>query len=83
MTSVHYRIVQHDGGWAYQVGDVFSESFATHTAALEAAKSAASRQLQPGQTTGIQYQDESGQWHEEVARGTDRPVTDVEDTPSA
>ncbi len=26
MTKVTYKIVQHDGGWAYRVDDVFSET---------------------------------------------------------
>ena len=30
MSKIHYKIVQHDGGWAYKLGDVFSEPFATH-----------------------------------------------------
>ena len=27
MTKIVYRIVEHDGGWAYQVDGVFSETF--------------------------------------------------------
>ena len=27
MSEVTYRIVEHDGGFAYKVGDVFSETF--------------------------------------------------------
>ena len=27
MTKVSYKIVEHDGGWAYKVGDMFSETF--------------------------------------------------------
>jgi hypothetical protein len=27
MPNVTYEIVQHDGGWAYKVDGVFSESF--------------------------------------------------------
>jgi hypothetical protein len=27
MTKITYEIVEHDGGWAYKVGDVFSEPF--------------------------------------------------------
>ena len=37
MARVTYVIVEHDGGWAYKVGDVFSETFPTHDAALAAA----------------------------------------------
>ena len=37
MASITYRIVQHDGGWAYSVGDVFSETFGSHNEAQRAA----------------------------------------------
>ncbi|WP_420846854.1 hypothetical protein [Microvirga tunisiensis] len=30
MANVHYRIVEHEGGWACKAGDVFSERYATH-----------------------------------------------------
>lgn len=39
-----YRIVEHDGGWAYRLGDVYSETFPSEEAALEAARRAAARQ---------------------------------------
>jgi hypothetical protein len=38
MTDVTYEIVQHDGGWAYKVNGVFSESFPTHADALAAGR---------------------------------------------
>src|ERR1700738_3758685 len=44
MSHVTYKIVQHDGGWAYTVDGVFSEAFATPAAALAAAKRAARSQ---------------------------------------
>lgn len=47
MTHVTYRIVRHDEGWAYKAGDVFSEPFRTHAAALAAAKRAAQEQRVP------------------------------------
>lgn len=78
MTKIHYRVVQHDGGWAYKLGDVFSEPFRTRHAALAAAKHAAAEQHIPGDTTHIEYQDENGVWHEEIARGDDRPDADVQ-----
>ena len=37
MNKVTYEIVEHDGGWAYKVGDVFSETFATRELAHAAA----------------------------------------------
>jgi Uncharacterized protein conserved in bacteria (DUF2188) len=78
MASVTYEIVEHDGGWAYRVGDVYSETFPSHDEALAAARQAAVEQRVPGETTGISWEDENGRWHEEVARGDDRPITDVE-----
>jgi hypothetical protein len=77
MVSVHYSIVEHEGAWAYKVGDVFSESYATHDQAREAADRAAAEQRLPGTTEDIEYQDEAGDWHEEVSQGKDRPETDV------
>jgi hypothetical protein len=80
MSHVTYRIVQHDGGFAYKVGDVFSEPFRTHAAALAAAKRAAREQRTPGRTEVIEWEDEKGVWHTETAPGSDRPETDVKDS---
>ena len=80
MTHVTYRIVRHDDGWAYTVDGVFSEPFPTHDAALKAARRAAAEQRVPGHTEAIEYEDESGKWHTETARGSDRLDTSVEDT---
>jgi hypothetical protein len=77
MVKIHYKIVPHDGGWAYKLGDVFSEAFATKSAAMTAAKRVAAEQHIPGNTTHIEYQDENGVWHEEIALGDDRPDADV------
>lgn len=77
MERIVYRIVQHDGGWAYKVGDVISETFPTRDEALSAARSAAARQEIAGTTGPIEYEDSEGHWHEEVADGHDRPKTDV------
>ncbi|MEJ8574225.1 DUF2188 domain-containing protein [Microbaculum marinum] len=78
MAIVTYEIVEHDGGWAYRVDDVYSETYPSHDSALEAARRAAAEQRVPGETTGIAWEDKDGKWHEEVARGDDRPITDVE-----
>jgi hypothetical protein len=80
MTHVSYRIVQHDGGWAYKVGDVFSEPFPSHEAALAAARKAAREQRTPGRTEVIEWEDTNGRWHTETASGSDRPETDVLDS---
>lgn len=77
MTEIKYQVVEHDGGWAYKVGDVFSETFPSRQLALFAAEQAAQRQAQAGRTETISYQDAEGRWHEEIARGDDRPETAV------
>lgn len=79
MTEVTYTIVEHDGGWAYKVGDTFSETFPSHDAALKAAQRAAGEQRLPGETEGIAYEDKQAVWHQEVSPGDDRPVTRVQD----
>jgi Uncharacterized protein conserved in bacteria (DUF2188) len=79
MTDVKYEVVEHDGGWAYKVGDVFSETFPSHAAAHRAAERAAAEQRVPGESGMIEYEDASGKWHTERAAGSDRPQTDVAD----
>ena len=74
MSDVIYEIVQHDGGWAYKVDGVFSETFPTHTEAL-----AAAQQEIPGDTEDIEYEDDTGKWHTETISGRDRPHTVVKD----
>ena len=78
MAKIVYEVVQHDGGWAYKLGDTFFETFATHDLALKAAERAAGEQVIPGETTAISYEDEAARWHTETSSGDDRPETDVE-----
>ena len=79
MAHVTYRIVAHDGGFAYRVGDTISETYPTRERAHKAAESAASEQRAPGNTTAIQFETPDGSWVEENSRGSDRPQTDVKD----
>jgi hypothetical protein len=44
MSRITYTIVEHDGGWAYKLGDVYSETFRSHDAAYNAARDAAVEQ---------------------------------------
>src|SRR5258708_21352269 len=62
MAHVTYKIIEHDGGWTYTVNGVFSEAFATHAAALAAAKRAAAEQPVPGRTAEIPYQTAHRKW---------------------
>ena len=81
MSHITYKIVEHDGGWAYTVNGAFSESFPNHAAALAAAKRAAAEQRTPGRTEVIEYETPDGRWHTETAEGGDRPETEVDDSP--
>jgi len=78
MTKIVYKVVQHDGGWAYQLDGAYSETFKSHDAARAAALRAAREQQLPGADVGIVYEDANGKWHEEVSDGEDRPQADVE-----
>lgn len=73
MTDAVYRIVEHDGGWAYKLGDVFSETFPNRQTAEAAAERVVEEQRSPGEDEAISWEDERGIWHEEAARGADRP----------
>jgi hypothetical protein len=77
MARITYRIVEHDGGWAYRVDGVFSETFPSHNKARHAAERAAKSQHVPGDETEIFYEDKDGHWHTEHSSGDDRPDTEV------
>jgi len=77
MAKITYKIVEHDGGWAYKVGDVFSEPFPSRDEARRAAERAAREQLVPGDPAVISYEDRYGRWHDEQSAGSDRPETEV------
>ena len=79
MANAHYVVVEHDGGWAYKLGDVFSETFRTREDAHIAADIAAKEQQRRGEDTLIEYQDAEGRWRTESSKGDDRPSSDVED----
>ena len=78
MTTVNYVVVEHDGGWAYKVGETYSETFPTHDDALAWARLAAAGQHLAGTTTPISWEDKQGKWHDEIAKGDDRPDTEVQ-----
>ena len=81
-SEVTYEVVAHDGGWAYKVKDVYSETFATREEATEAATQAAAAHRRAGSDAFIEYQDRQGRWHEEIDPGDDRPDTRVATGPA-
>jgi len=78
MVQITYRIAEHDGGWAYRLGDTWSETFPDHDSARAAAVAAACEQRAPDENTLIEYADSSGEWITERADGHDRPEVEVE-----
>jgi Uncharacterized protein conserved in bacteria (DUF2188) len=48
MSKITYKVVKHDGGWAYEANGTYSEPFPTRDAARKAAKLAASEQAASG-----------------------------------
>ncbi|MGE7368108.1 DUF2188 domain-containing protein [Neorhizobium sp. NPDC001467] len=79
MTKVVYQIVEHDGGWAYRLDGVYSETFSTHQDALAAARIVAAEQQVGGEPEEISWQDSKGVWHTEYSDGGDRPEAEVVD----
>ena len=79
MSQVIYKVVRHDGGWAYEANGTFSEPFRSREDARDAARLAAEEQGVPGEATRILYEDEKGHWHDELDGGGDRPRTVVEE----
>ncbi|MCA0199501.1 MAG: DUF2188 domain-containing protein [Proteobacteria bacterium] len=78
--TVTYEVVEHDGGWAYRVKDVYSETFPSHGKARAAARNASQRQHLGGLSAAISYQDGESRWHTEMVGGNDRPETEVVDS---
>ena len=54
MAKLTYKIVEHDGGWAYMVGSTFSETFPTRQDYRRASEIASAEQQVAGTTDGIQ-----------------------------
>ena len=78
IANVTYKIVEHDGGWAYTVEGSFSETFPNHDAALHAARRAAAEQRVGDEDRAISYETPDGIWHTEQSSGGNRPTTEVE-----
>ncbi|MGF0538693.1 DUF2188 domain-containing protein [Agrobacterium sp. ES01] len=83
MTKVTYQIVQHDGGWAYRLDGVYSETFPSHDDALAAARIVSLEQQVGDEAVEISYQDANGRWHQEHSDGGDRPEVEIVDSPDS
>jgi Uncharacterized protein conserved in bacteria (DUF2188) len=78
MSKITYKVVKHDGGWAYEMNGTYSEKFPTREVARKAAKLAAIEQVMPGDTTAISFEDDNGHRHNEIADGHNPPKVKVE-----
>ena len=79
MAEVVYKVVEHDGGFAYTAGGTYSETFRTREQALTAARRAAAEQRVGDVDHMISYETADGEWLTERAQGGDRPDTRVEE----
>ena len=78
MAKITYHIVEHDGGWAYRVDGVFSETFPSPRRGPQPRSAPLRSSTCRAKPAAISWEDKNGKWHEELARGDDRPETDVE-----
>jgi hypothetical protein len=62
MNRITYRVVKHDGSWAYEANGTYSEQFRTRDAARKAARLAAIAQPAGNGTAPSSHEDKSGQW---------------------
>jgi hypothetical protein len=62
MSKITYRVVKHDGGWAYRANGAYSAQFQTREAARKAARLAATAQASANEITPPSYEDKSGEW---------------------
>lgn len=66
MNKITYRIVKHDGGWAYEANGRYSEQFRTREAARKAARLAATGQAATIETAPRFSEGNIGQWHDDT-----------------
>jgi hypothetical protein len=77
MSHVTYQIVEHDGGWAYKVGDCLLRVLCVQGVGADSRPESGSGTNGPGDDEAIEYEDKVGKWHDEDAKGSDRPDTEV------
>lgn len=78
MSTLTYRVVQHDGGWSYRVRDAFSETYPTEEQAKRAAEIAAQAHRETGAREPVQHKDEDGRWHKAIPTEDDRLMRGLE-----
>jgi hypothetical protein len=77
MSTVIYRVFEHDGAWTYQAGDVCSNVFPSRELARAAAEQAACEETRPGVEDAVSFEDGRGISRVELFRRDDRREADV------
>jgi hypothetical protein len=67
MSKITYRVVKHDGGWAYEANGTYSEQFQTREAARKAARLAATAKAAANEIVPTSYDDKNGQWYDDCS----------------
>jgi hypothetical protein len=62
MNKITYRVLRYDGGWAYRIDEMLSETYDTYDAARSAADGAAREQLLPRKAVVVPFKDKRGPW---------------------
>jgi hypothetical protein len=67
MNKITYRVVKHDGGWAYETDGTYSEQFRTREAARKAARLVAAGHASAHETAPRPRPSENkaGQWYDD------------------
>jgi hypothetical protein len=65
MSTITYRVVKHEGGWAYEANGIYSAQFQTREAARKAAGLAATAQAVAHKITPPSYEDKNEQWYDD------------------
>jgi hypothetical protein len=65
MSKITYRVVKHNGGWAYENGSTSSEQFRTREAARKAARLAAAGHASAYTSAARTSESEEAQWHDD------------------
>jgi len=78
MRSITYKVLRHDGGWAYRVNGACSETFPTREKARKAARRAAWEQAASAESSLIDYEDGQRPRYHELSAAGERPKTPAE-----
>lgn len=77
MTKPNYEIVERDGGYAWKLGDAFSETYPTRDAASAAAIEDSARRQSGTARATAQSDGDARRWHNEMADNDTGHETDI------